>query len=212
MLISTFNKSNHIMKLAIRKLSKTFEILLLILAISLLQAVPGKTYAQNPPIIKTDTATKADDGPPKIGELVFINQMRGAHDLTYNMVDIDSDFVFKQTPDANGLILYSATDKYLTSVEIVGNGRDIKTAKWTIVFTKDKDVNTKELFRMTRFTQIIEGAEAVQWMADIAKDKIAAHPLDDYTETKEFIEGREITFDFKPKLIRASVTITFKKP
>jgi len=178
----------------------------------LLQCIPGKANAQNPPAIKNDTPKYEKGDPPQItGEMIFINSFRGRSNLIDDMKQIDSEFVFKRAPDRNGLQVYSATDPYSTSFEIVGNEKDVKTLKWTVVLTRDKDLNAKELIRLTRFVQVMEGADAMLWLSNEVRTKVGMNPLLELTETKEFFKGREMTFDYNPKLPGISVTIALKK-
>jgi hypothetical protein len=128
--------------------------------------------------------------------------------LITEMTRIDSDFVFKQGADVDGLPEYLATDRYNSSVELIGTDNDVRIIKWTAAFNLNRDVNIKEVIRMANFVQTMENQEAVQWFSDQFKNNIKDHPLDDYTETREFVKGRKIRFDYNPKLRRTSMTVT----
>jgi len=167
--------------------------ILALLTFAFFLGMQGSAYAQTPPMVK-----ELEVADPSLS-------MRSG--LIPLLTNIDSDFVFKQGPDVDGLPMYSATDRYNTSVEIIGTDNDIKIAKWTATFTSNRDVNIKEVFRMASFVQLMVNQEAVQWFSDQFKNNIKDHPLDDYTETKEFIKGRKIRFDYNPRLRKTSMTV-----
>ncbi|MGN6638917.1 MAG: hypothetical protein ACTHJ8_08390 [Mucilaginibacter sp.] len=182
----------------------------LIFAIWILQAANFSVRAQNRPVIKNDTSKGERNSPPRISELKVADPINSRSGLMAFIMPLDSDFVFKQGADVNGLQEFSATDRYNTSVEIIGSEYDVKTVKWTITFTTNRDVNIKEVFRLANFLQGIAGQDAVQWLSDQHKKNLAAHPMDDYTETKEF-GNRKIKFDYVPRLRYTSMMVFMQK-
>jgi len=200
------------MKLSTPKLSTpVLRVLAPLFAMFLLLGIIAQANAQNPTTVNTDTNKIYKEVPPAEAQLAFIDQLHSRSDLVNGLKEIDPGFVFKQDKEVNGMPVYSATNNYNASVEIIGNDNDLKTAKWTFGISPDKAANSEGFYRMARFTQLMEGEQGVLWLTQKAKENVKGHPSDDFTETKEFIKGRVVTFDYRPKLSLASITIAFKK-
>lgn len=176
--------------------------------ILIVQAASSTAYAQSSsPAIK-DPGTQGP--PPAVLELEIADPINTRYGLMMTCRQLDSGFVFKQGPNVDGQEAFSASDSYNTSVEIIGSKNEPQTVKWTLTFTANRDVNIKETFRLADFLDRVSGQDAVQWFNDQYPKNLKAHPLDDYTETKEF-EYRKIRFEYRPKLRQASMTVFMKK-
>jgi hypothetical protein len=189
-----------------RNFSMVVKVAVSIIAILVLYLASSPLYAQNQ---SKDSTIKYKEG-PTLQPLEIADPVNSRSGLMAFIRPLDSDFVFKQGANVDGLEEFSATDRYNTSVEIIGSENDIKTVKWTIRFTANRDVNIKETFRLANFLDIVAGSEAVDWLSNQHKNNLAAHPLDDYTETKEF-GSRKIKFDYLPRLRYTSMTVFMKK-
>jgi hypothetical protein len=177
--------------------------------ILIVQAAASTAYAQSTPPAVKDPGTQGP--PPTVMSLEVADPMFSSrYGMESFLRQLDSEFVFKQGPNVNGQEEFSATDSHNTSAEIIGSERDMQTVKWTIGFNTDRDVNLKETYRLANFLNTVAGQEAVQWFYNQTPKNLKAHPLDDYTETKEF-DGRNIKFEYRPKLRQASMTVFMKK-
>ncbi|HTE00719.1 MAG TPA: hypothetical protein VK668_15615 [Mucilaginibacter sp.] len=166
--------------------------------------------AQNPAAAKGDTAKYEQGPPPMVKELEVMDPIYMREVMMAQMKEIDPDFVFKRGNDVNGLPEYSATDRYNSSLEIIGND-NVSVAKWTIQFSLNNDANLIIARRLFSFVRTLEGPDGSKWFTELINKHLKGHELEVYTETQEFIKGRAITFTYVPKLLRASMTVTFKE-
>lgn len=136
---------------------------LILLSLFMCLAICG--FAQNnpPPV--------AQEGkPPTIEDLKVAGPYQGLGNrltLIKYISSSDSDFVFKRRDDVDGNPNYYASDRYSTSVELVGNDDEIMMAKWTFNFVPDKNVDFKEIERMSYFAKIIGGKDGFDWLSNI---------------------------------------------
>jgi len=122
----------------------------------------------------------------------------------------DSDFVFKRRDDVSGKPDYFASDRYSTSVELVGNDDEIIMAKWTMSFvTNNESVNAKELDRINYFAGLMEPNHP-EWFANFYK-KIIGNLKEEYSETNEFASmSRTGVLNYNPQSRKMTLTVTFK--
>jgi hypothetical protein len=164
--------------------------------------------AQNKPTVKTDTSGGDQDRPPTVKELITGLGTRA--ELVKYISVADSDFFFKRTKDVNGLPSFLAVDRYNTSLEITGNENDLTMVKWTMKFTTDRTVILLELKRTAYFMLLMGDNDAVQWFFSLSK-QVGEHPLNEYSETKEFYLGRVAELKYSPISKSITVTMTLKK-
>lgn len=191
-----------------KQVTATVKPLAALVFILIVQAASSTAYAQKSPPAVKDPGTQGQ--PPTVSDLEVADPINTRYGLMMTCRQLDSEFVFKQGPNVGGQEEFSASDSYNASVEIIGSDREPQTVKWTITFTANRDVNIKETFRLADFLDRVSGQDAVQWFNDQYPKNLRAHPLDDYTETKEF-EYRKIRFEYRPKLRQASMIVFMKK-
>jgi hypothetical protein len=191
-----------------KQVTATVKPLAALVFILIVQAASSMAYAQSSPPAVKDPGRQGP--PPTVSDLEVADPINTRYGLMMTCRQLDSEFVFKQGPNVGGQEEFSASDSYNASVEIIGSKLEPQTVKWTITFATNRDVNIKETFRLADFLDRVSGQDAVQWFNDQYPKNLKAHPLDDYTETKEF-EYRKIRFEYRPKLRQASMIVFMKK-
>jgi hypothetical protein len=77
---------------------------------------------------------------------------------------INPDLEFSEVGRVDGLPAYEARDKYKTIVELVGEEKLLKSAKWTYTFTPDAELNKKLVMNITYFAYIFEPKQMPDWI------------------------------------------------
>lgn len=165
------------------------------------------------------TPTAGQERPPTVEELKVADPAPGArvdglHDrkgLIKALCATDSDFIFKQREDVNGQPDFYASDRYNTSVEIIGREDVMASVQWTfrMVIPNNSAVTQLEINRMGNFVGTMGGQEGYDWISTVYK-KFMNRPLSDYTETKELHFNRIAEFKYLPQLRKITIIITAK--
>jgi len=177
----------------------------------ILTALFTACFAQN----KSQSATESR--PPTVKELesvsldARVDGLGNRSELIKHLCDLDSDFVFKQIKDINGQPDFYASDRYKTSVEIVGQENGLVMVQWTFRMIFYNGAATRmEINRMGVFAGGMGGKNGYEWFSNVYqnfKDK----PLSEYGETKELFLNRVAEFKYSPQLKQMTLTITLKK-
>jgi len=156
---------------------------------------------------------------PTVKELIVADpridsRVDGLHDragLMKSLCVIDSDLVFKQREDAGGQPDFYASDRYNTSVEIVGREENMTMVQWTfrMIIPNNSVATHLEIDRMGNFVGTMGGQEGYDWISNVYKN-FMNKPLADYMETKELHLNRIAEFKYQPQLRKITVTITTK--
>lgn len=153
--------------------------------------------------------------PPTVEELVVAPAVTGVGKRSFlvkQVCRLDSDFVFKQREDVEGLPDLYASDRYNTSVEIIGREDSVAEIQWTfrMIIPNNGVATHQEIYRMGNFAGVMGGQEGYDWLSKIYlnfKDKM----LSDYTETKKLFLDRVAVFKYLPDERKMTLTITVKK-
>lgn len=162
-------------------------------------------FAQNSPAPNSNR-------PPTVDEL-RVTTIKGLGDratLIKYVSSADSDFVFKRLDDVDGKPDYYASDRYSTSVDMVGQDDEVVMIKWTFNFVADNNADVKELDRMSYFATIMGEPNGAEWFANFYK-KFISSPREPYTETKEFPRMNwKGVFNYSPTKRCISLTMTYE--
>jgi hypothetical protein len=144
--------------------------------------------------------------PPTVKELMVADpRVAGLGNRTLlkrYLCSSDSDFVFQQMKDVDGHSDFYASDRYNTSVEIVGDENDTVMIQWTfrMIFNNGQAMHL-EVNRMGYFAGFIGGKEGYDWFSSLYlnfKDK----PLSHYAATKQLAYNRFADFKYTPDFPR----------
>jgi hypothetical protein len=108
---------------------------------------------------------------------------------------INPELKFSEVGYVDGLPVYEARDRHKTIVQLVGEEKLLKLAKWTYTFTPDTELNKKLVMNITYFAYIFEPKKMPEWikreMELVSKDL-----------TKEFVgEKQRIGFNKIAQLV-----------
>jgi len=179
----------------------------LILSMVLIAACIG-CFAQNSP------QPSREDKPPTIEEL-RVGPMKGLGDragLIRYISSADSDFVFKRRDDVDGKPDFYASDRYTTSVELIGNDDEVIMARWTFNFVSHNEAaNIKELDRMRYFAMIMAEPDGAEWFVNFYKQFISNLTMP-YSVTKELARMNRVgELVYNPGKRCITLTMTYKK-
>lgn len=99
------------------------------------------------------TSAQQKGDPPTVKEAFQITRS----DLIGRIVSSDSLMMFKEEQKINGLPNYFGVDNYKSTVQLIGNDKELQSARFTFVFTTDKGVNRLQYMRMSYFVFSIAG-------------------------------------------------------
>jgi len=166
-------------------------------------------FAQNNP-----PAQSLQGPPPTIEELKVADHdgyLGNRRDLIRHMRELDSDFVFKQKEDVNGHPDFYASNKYNTTVEIIGDEYNIVMVQWTLNIIQDnRTIRNQEIGKMGGLARGLGNEEGLRWFSNICF-KIFNNVPNEYSETKQLYLNRIAVLKYSPQLKNMTLMITLKK-
>ncbi|RWY47916.1 hypothetical protein [Mucilaginibacter gilvus] len=152
------------------------------------------------------TKAQQQGDPPTVRELVV-----GAFQITRtNLISLiissDSLMVFKTEKKVNGLDNYIGVDNYKSTVQLIGDDKDLQSARFTFAFTTEHDVNKLQYMRMSYFVVSIAGKSGLDWFYG-PSGKFSKNPTEAINEHQQ-LDYLNADFKYDPKDKAISIIFT----